>query len=103
MNELTGVQLSEWEAYDRLDPVGEWRDDFRMAFLASLITNLGIQIHGKQGTKLTEFTDFMPEWDIDARNEPKRQSVEDMKQMLLSFAQSHNKRLEQKKARIKKR
>ena len=54
--------MSEWEAYDRLDPIGTWRDDFRMAYLSSLITNLTISVHGKKGAKATNPIDFLPEW-----------------------------------------
>jgi hypothetical protein len=56
------MQLSEWEAYDRIDPIGTWREDFRMAYLCSLVTNLVISVHGKKGAKTTNVIDFMPEW-----------------------------------------
>jgi hypothetical protein len=56
------VQLSEWEAYDRLDPIGTWREDFRTATLASIVTNLVISVHGKKGAKMTTAIDFMPDW-----------------------------------------
>ena len=62
MDGLSSNQLSEWEAYDRLDPIGTWRDDFRMAYLSSLITNLTISVHGKKGAKTTNPIDFLPEW-----------------------------------------
>ena len=94
LNDLTSAQLSEWEAYNMLDPIGKWRDDFMIAQLTGLVYNMGIQIHGKKGTKLTEYTDFMPEWDA---KEPKRQSTETMKELLLSFADSHNKKLAREK------
>jgi hypothetical protein len=63
LDKLTSKQLSEWEAYDRLDPIGTWREDFRMAYLSSLITNLVISVHGKSGAKTTSPIDFLPDWD----------------------------------------
>lgn len=95
MDSLTSVQLSEWEAYDRLDPVGAWREDFRMAYLSSLITNLTISVHGKKGTKQTNLMDFLPKWDIGAEQgkEIKVQSVEDMKKALLEIASHQNKKV----------
>ena len=48
-----------------------------MAFLSSLITNLTISVHGKKGTKATELKDFMPNWDITAPKEIKKQGIEE--------------------------
>jgi hypothetical protein len=89
---LTGWQISEWEAYDKIDPIGSWREDFRMAFLSSLITNLVISVHGKKGAKTTSPVDFMPNWTGEEK-EPKRQSTEEMKQILLGIASTQNKRV----------
>jgi len=61
LDQLTSIQLSEWEAYDRLDPIGTWRDDFRMALLASIITNVAMGMAGVKG-KMTKPLDFMPNW-----------------------------------------
>jgi hypothetical protein len=94
---LTSRQLSEWEAYDRIDPTGEWREDFRMAYLASLVTNLTISVHGKKGAKHTEVTDFMPDWSGEKLHEPKKQSAEEMKEMLLGIAAAQNKKVAQDK------
>jgi hypothetical protein len=62
LDQLTSLQLSEWEAYDKLDPIGTWRDDFRMAYLSSLVTNLTISVNGKKGAKMTSPIDFLPDW-----------------------------------------
>jgi len=84
LDELTSEQLSEWEAMDRIDPIGSWRDDFRMSYIASLITNLFIRTHGRRGAKLTEVKDFILDWDKGFGR--KAQSMEEMKQVLLSLA-----------------
>ena len=95
---MTSEQLSEWEAYDKLDPIGTWREDFRMAYLASLITNIARSVHGKQGTTMTTLEDFMPDWAGERKEvEPKKQSVDEMKQLLLSIASNQNKKLNRRK------
>lgn len=94
MDQLTSAQLSEWEAYDRLDPIGTWRDDYRMAVLDSLIVNIVSRLYAKKGHTPKEVTptEFMPNWSGEKKI-AKRQSVEDMKQALLSIAKSVNKRV----------
>jgi hypothetical protein len=86
---LTSAQISEWEAYDKIDPIGKVRDDYWMTYLASLITNLTIQVNGKKGSKLTSPEEFLPVWAKEPEGE-KRQSVEDMKSILMSIASAQN-------------
>jgi len=72
LDELTSVQLSEWEAYDRLDPIGKWRDDFRIASLTSVVTNIARTLYhdSKKGELvLTSPSDYMPKWNIDEEEE----------------------------------
>lgn len=98
LNELTSVQLSEWEAYDRLDPIGEWRADFRTASLISKIVNIAQAIWGEEGVEMTVPLDFMPEWDKEDSIEPKKQqTVEEMKQVMLSMAGRQNRKIKRKK------
>ena len=84
LDSLTAQQLSEWEASDRLEPLGEWRADYRLAFLSSTVWNIAIRLYGKKGAKMTKPKDFFIEWDRDPneKEEPKRQSVEEMKKTL---------------------
>lgn len=83
---MTSAQFSEWEAYDRIDPIGSWREDFRMAYLASVITNLALSIHGQKGVKMTTPMDFMPDWSGERKEEPQQQSVDDMKKIFMELA-----------------
>ncbi len=79
----------EWEAYDRLDPIGEWRADFRMAKIISENVNVALSKTGKKNIKLTAPGDYMPDWDFTApKPPPKTQSVEEMKEIILSMASS---------------
>lgn len=95
LEQLTAKQLAEWEAYSNIDPVGEWRNDFKFSYMASLITNLMIQAYGKKGSKMTKIEDFQLQWDTGVETESKQQSVEEMKNILLGLAASQNKKTEQ--------
>ena len=90
---LTAKQIIEWEVYLSIDPINERKQDFRMAYMASLITNLVIRSMGKQGAKLTNVKDFLIEWDQEEANKPKVQSVQSMKEILLGLAEEHNKKI----------
>lgn len=94
MDQLTSAQISEWEAFDKIDPIGSWRDDFRTAHLISQIVNIVNQLYAKKGAKPTTTTpmDFMPDWSGENEGaEPKKQSVEEMKQILLAIASQSKK------------
>lgn len=95
MDQLTSYQLSEWEAYDRIDPIGSWRDDFRISYIASLLTNLVIRVHGKKGAKLTEVKEFLFDWSGEIRKGEltKKQSPEEMKAIMMAIAAGQNKRV----------
>ena len=96
MDRLTSRQISEWEAYDRIDPIGSWREDFRLAKIECLITNIVQQLYAKKGStpKITTPLDFMVDWIGEkGETEPKKQSVEDMKSILLGIAKSQNKKV----------
>jgi hypothetical protein len=95
LDQLTSKQLSEWEAYDRIDPIGTWREDFRLAYLSSLITNLTISVHGKKGAQHTSPMDFMLDW-TGEKKIGKKQSVEEMKAVLMSLANTQNQKVEKK-------
>jgi len=100
LDQLTSKQLSEWEAYDRMDPIGMWRDDYRLAYISSLLTNLTISVHGKKGTKNTNPIDFMLDWDLGKEKQPKKQSIEEMKSILFGIADTQNRRVERGKGNI---
>ena len=73
-----------------------------MANMMALITNTARSIHGKKGIKMTEFTDFMPIFDPEQEKEPKKQSVDEMKNFMLAFARRHNKQIELKELKKRK-
>lgn len=78
-------------AYDTIDPVGTWREDFRIASLQSMITNIVRSLYPPEGAKEPEMTnpaDFMVDWgqEPEETKEPKKQTVEQMKQMMYAIA-----------------
>jgi hypothetical protein len=95
LDQLTSKQLSEWEAYDKIDPIGTWRDDFRLAKIESLITNIVQQLYAKKGVKpvVTTPIDFMVDWTAEEKVK-EQQSVEDMKAVLMGIANNQNKKVE---------
>lgn len=93
MDSLTSRQLSEWEAYDRIDPIGTWTDYMKFAQLESLIFNIVSKLYTKKGHTPVTTTpaDFMPNWSME-KKEPKRQTVEEQKKILLDIFGKHNKK-----------
>jgi hypothetical protein len=94
LGQLTSSQLSEWEAYDRLDPIGSWREDYRLAYITSVITNIATSVHGEKNAKYSNPMDFMLNWDMEDNKEvePEKQSTEQQKEWLLNFATRQNKK-----------
>lgn len=98
--QITSAQLSEWEAYDRLDPIGEMRGDIRSAQLRSLITNIMKQLYPEEGVEpvLTSPSEFMIDWGGEkSKPEPPQQSVQDQKRILLGIARVQKKKAEREK------
>jgi hypothetical protein len=86
---LTSKQLSEWEAYDRIDPIGTWREDFRMAQICCVVANsIG---GGKKDGNAFAPMDFMPNWSGE-KVEPPKQSAEEMADILKMIADNQNKK-----------
>ena len=99
---LTGDQQTEWEAFDELEPVGSYKDDFRLAQLCDLIYVLAAASGGQRVQ--SKIMDFMPWWQTQyikhLGGSTKKQSVEQMKQNLLEWARQHN-RAEARKIKMK--
>ena len=89
---LTASQLAEWEAYDRLEPIGGYRQDYMMGSVIKMILELAQAVYGRKGRTMSCTPwDFVP-WRPDAeRVQVKRQSVEEMKQVLQMLAKKGKK------------
>ncbi len=57
--------MLEWEAYDRLEPIGEKRGDYRTALLCMHIENLAKAGWGGKNIEFSTINDFLKlmEWD----------------------------------------
>ena len=61
LSEISSHTLSEWMAYDRLEPWGEERADLRAGIIAATIAN---SMRGKKG-KPFKPADFMPKFEME--------------------------------------
>lgn len=57
-NGMDAEEFARWQAYDRLDPIGQWRADLRAARIASTIANIW---RGPR-TRPYRLEDFMPKF-----------------------------------------
>jgi len=98
LDELTSVQLSEWQAYDRLEPIGEERREYSTASLSALIVNISRKIWGEKGAEMVSSDLFMPEWDADwdemDKVPVKKQTVAQMKEIALGIVGRQNRKVE---------
>jgi len=86
---------------DRIDPIGEWVEEFRFARLQGLILTIALKwAAGKKTVEPVDVLDFMPDWMGD--KEPKKQTAAQMKEILLGFAKQQNKKVATQ-AKIKER
>jgi hypothetical protein len=94
---LSSRQISEWEAVDKIDPIGKWRDDYNFAALEALIMSVVLQLYGKKGRthKQLHPADFIPDWAGDGES-LKKADPEELKRKLLQWAAEHNKQVERK-------
>lgn len=84
---MTAEQFAEWQAYDRLEPVGDYRRDLGVAILTSTFHNFAQSFGSGGRRKVSKPQDFMPwlEWEdrVERREE---QSVEEMKLAMMAIA-----------------
>ena len=92
---LTARQLAEWELFIEHEQFLTVKDDIRIAYLLTNISNLFIGAFAKAGSKKAKVDDFLIDW-WDEKEEAQTQSVQSMKEFLLSFAKTHNKKVQVK-------
>lgn len=76
LERMSAEELTEWQAYARIEPFGEDRADLRAGMVASMVGNVNL----KKGAKPFKPADFMPF--IDKPD----QGWQDQKQALQQFA-----------------
>jgi len=101
---LTADQIAEWEAFNVLEPIGGYKQDFRFSQLCVLVYVLAHAYGGKRVDSKIE--DFMPWWFTQylKKHGPRaeRQPIDQMKANLLSWARLHNRNLERKQGKGEK-
>jgi hypothetical protein len=93
LDQLTSHQIGEWEAYDKLDPIGAWRNELGFAKIESLLINIVNSLYHKEGTEVvtTSPVDFMIQWGEEiGKTEPKKQSIEEMKEVFKAIKQAND-------------
>jgi hypothetical protein len=93
--ELTSEQVSEWEAYSKLEPFSNWRMDYYSAQICALVMNIARSIYSKKGSnpKLVTTDNFMLQNKIDDMFDKMemtdadviKQPIEDMRKVLLDI------------------
>jgi hypothetical protein len=96
-------QVDEWEAYDRIDPIGSWREDYKMAYLTSTVLNIAVQLYGKEGARLQNPVEIMKNfpWLMDPSDpQPKqasgKQTIEQIKNVMMDLVRMGNRPPKQK-------
>lgn len=73
LRSMSSSEISEAMAFYKIEPYGEWRDDYRAAMLASVTANC----HAGSKSRQFQPSDFMPDFSGEA---PKRKLVDDIKE-----------------------
>ena len=90
LEELSGKQISEWEAFNRIQPIGARRFDFYYSSLMMTLHNIAVGFSGGKSAKQFEFKDFVPNW-TGIEDEPEVMAPEKIKEFFVAFAETHNK------------
>lgn len=88
MEQLTARQIAEWEEFNRTEPIGQYKHDYELAYLMSHLANLFIGAFGKKGAQLTKPEDYLLQWG--EQQEVKKQSVSEMRNLLMTWANSRS-------------
>jgi len=75
--EVSSQELSEWMAFSRIYPIGEFRADYRAASISAVIANTS---RGK-GQRAYEVKEFMPDWTGEQAEERERANVAGLQNM----------------------
>jgi len=85
---MSSREFAEWVAYDRINPIGPERADWRAALIAWMIA---CAFRGKG--RPPAIKDFMPEWDV----QPK--TAKEIELLLTDYAKKHNEAVKHKQKR----
>lgn len=94
---LTEKQLVEWEEYNKLEPIGSYKQDFHFANLCHLIVELAQSVWGGKKRRITTIMDYMPHWFTQYKHRTgtasvRREPWQDIKGKLMAMVASQKKR-----------
>lgn len=101
LEDLSAKQVTEWEAYNRIQPVGARRSDFYFSYLMTAVHNIAVGFSGNKNAKQFKIEDFIPNW-TGIEEEPEVMPVDAMKQFWIDFAETHNKQVVKEQEQAKK-
>lgn len=78
LSEIDAEELTEWMAYDSIEPFGAVRDDYRVALLSALTAN----IHRRKNSRTFSPNDFMPF----LKQKKKKQTWQEMKEAMMRIS-----------------
>lgn len=93
--------MDEWEAFNRIQPIGARRMDVYFSQLMTAIYNIAIGFSGSKTAKQFKPEDFLPNW-TGVVDEPEVMGADAMKQFWVEFAETHNKQVVQEQEQAKK-
>ena len=86
---MTSAELTEWEAFDRINPIGPERIELMIGTLCAVAGS----ITSKKGLDPSKFIPDYEKAFEKSLEEGRKQSPAEMKQVLLTVAEAHNKKL----------
>ena len=79
--------MTEWIAYNEIEPIGAFRQDYGFGLICSTMLNMARSVFGAKDKKEITPLDFIPWLDKPEVKKPK-QTVEQMKAVLVSIARA---------------
>lgn len=71
---MSSSDITEAMAYSKIEPWGEWRDDYRAALVASVTANC----HAGSSSKRFKVSDFMPEFEVKTEAERLSENIKEV-------------------------
>lgn len=93
--------MNEWEAFNRIQPIGARRFDVYYSTLMTAIHNIALAFSGSKTNKKYKVEDFMPNW-MGNEKSSEEMSIEDQISFWRAFAEQHNAEVERNNTTPKK-
>lgn len=88
--------MNDWEAFNRIQPIGQRRNDVYFSVLMSTLFNIAHAFSGSKQAKQFKAEDFVPNWmGVDEEDE-EVMGTEQIKNFFIEFAKTHNEQVKRK-------